>query len=316
MLEPFKNRALLLKTETVEGTDAAPAPGADAFQLFDGTSGLTSDKVERAIDRPFFGGRPFVNTNLRGFVEGGFEVAPPAIADGTSKAAIDALLRIAGMAKTYAAGPPKKLTYNPISTAFPSGTAWFYHAGTLRKMTGSRANISSIALEIGNYLRGQCRIEGNCQDVDEASLPGGLDYSAFAAPPVISTETMLLTYNGVTVEGKRIAVDMANQLRTIEHSEARLSRITDRMPTFSTLAYRAAKASFDPYALWKAGTIIPIVGTVTDPVTNRVTTMTVRGQIEDVRDTDIDGDFGYEITGRCIPSDTGGDEVLIAFTAP
>lgn len=313
-LEQFKNRALLLKVESVEGTDATPAAGTDAFQLFDGTSGLMSDKVERPIDRPFLGHKPFVNTNLRGFIEGGFEIVCPAITDGTSKAAIDALLRIAGMAKTYDAGPPKVVTYNPISTAFPSGTAHFYHAGTLRKLLGARANLTGVEMAIGNYFRGQCRVEGSCIEVDESALPVGLDYDAFGVPVVNSTETMLMKVNDVTVEGKRLGVDWGNQLRTIEHTEARINRIQDRTPTWRALFYRPAKASLDPYALWKAGTIIPLVSHVTDPVTNLRAELVVRGQIEDVRDTDIDGDFGYEITGRAIPSDAGGDEVLINFS--
>jgi hypothetical protein len=320
-LEKFRNRALLLKVETTEGTDATPTAGADAFQLFDGASGLTADKIERPIDRPFLGNTPFVNSNIRGFIEGACEIVPPAaIADGAAKAPIDALLRIAGMAKTYTAadaGPPEvkaSILYNLISTAFPSGTGYFYHAGTIWKLLGARANLSSIEMAIGNYLRAQMRVEGNCQVVDEAALPGGLDFSAFTAPVVNSTETMELKLNGFAVEGKSMTVDLGNQLATVEHTEARINRIQDRRSTVKALFYRPSKANFDPFALWKAGTIIPIVGTILDPATNMQSQMTARTQIEDVRPTEIDGDYGYEITGRCIPSDAGGDELLLEFS--
>lgn len=321
MLESFKNRALLLKLEGVEGTDAVPTPALDALQLFDGSSGIESDKVERPVDRPFFGHDPFVNTNLRGFVEGGFEIVPPSAAlTSGSKASVDALLKIAGMAKTFVAavvGPPAVpaiLRYNPISLAIPSGTGYFYHAGTLYKLTGARANLSSISMEIGNYLRGQCRVEGSCLQVDEASLPAGLDYTAFLTPVAATTETMEMRVNGFAVEGKSIGLDFGNQQKTIEHTEARVNRITDRQPTFNAKFYRSAKASLDPWALWKAGTIIPLYGTITEPVTGLQTKITVRGQIESVKPTDIDGDLGYEITGRCIPTDAGGDEILIEFS--
>lgn len=319
-LERFKNRALLLKVEATEGTDAAPVAATDAFQLMDGTSGVLSDKIERTIDRPFFTHDPFVNTNIRAFIEGGFEIVPPStILDGTSKASVDALLKIAGMAKTFVAataGPPATpaiLRYNPVSSGIASGTAHFFHAGTFWRLTGARANITSVAMDIGNYLKAQARIEGGCQQVEEAALPGGLDYSAFTTPIANTTETMEMRVNGFAVDGKSIGLDFGNSLQTIEHTEARVNRINDRKPTFTARFYRPARASLDPFALWKAGTIIPLFGTITDPVAGLQTKMNVRGQIEDVRPTDIDGDYGYEITGRCIASDTGGDEFTIEF---
>lgn len=314
MLENFKRRGLLLKVETVEGTDAAPVTSADAFQLFDGQSGITSDKIERPVDRPFFGHDSFVNANLRGFIEGGFEIVPPAAPySGSSKAAVDALLRIAGNAKTYVVGPPEILRYNPISSGIPSGTAWFHHAGTLYKVTGARANITGMSMEIGNYLRGQCRIEGSCTEVLEAALPTDYDLSGFTIPVVNSTETMEMQFNGVVVEGKRLSIDYGNSLQTIEHTEARVGRVRERKPTFDALFYRPAKATLDPWALWKAGTIVPLWATVTNPVTNLRSKMIVRGQIEEVTPTDVDGDLAYQVRGRCIPSDTGGDEFLLEF---
>lgn len=315
MLERFKNRALLLKVETVEGTDAVPTPAADAFQLFDGTAGLDSDKIEREVDRPFFTNNPFVVTNVRGFIEGGFEIVPPVgpYAAGT-KAAIDSLLQIGGMARTYAAGPPALIRYNPVSTAIASATAYFYHAGTLYKMTAARSAISGIEMEIGSYLKGKCRIEGNCTQVDEASLPAGLVYTNFTTPMPNTTETMEMRINGFAVEGKAIGCDFGTELKTIEHTEKRLSRISDRKPTFTSRFYRPAKASLDVHALWKAGTIVPILGSITDPLSGLQTKLTVRGQIEEIREVDIDGDLGYEISGRAIASDTGGDEIVIEMS--
>lgn len=313
-LENFKRRGLMLKVETTEGTDAAPTAAVDAFQLFDGQSGITSDKIERPVDRPFFGNDPFINANLRGFVEGGFEIVPPTgTYSGASKASVDALLQIAGNAKTYAAGPPPILRYNPVSSGIKSGTGWFHHAGTLYKITGARANITGLSMEIGNFVRGQCRIEGSCIEVLEAALPTDYDFSAFTVPVVNSTETMEMKVNGVTVEGKRLSIDYGNAQQTIEHTEARIGRIRERKPTFDALFYRPSKANLDPWALWKAGTIIPLWATVTDAANNRLSRLLVRGQIEEVQPTDIDGDLGYQVRGRCIPSDTGGDEFLLEF---
>jgi hypothetical protein len=315
MLEYFKNRALLLKLEATEGTDAVPTPDADAFQLLDGSSGVDGDKIERTLDRPYFTHDPFVVTNLRGFVEGKFEVVPPAGPHiNTSKASVDALLKIAGMAKTFVAGAQPIVRYNPISAAIASATAYFYHAGTLYAIVGARANITSLMMDIGSYIQGQCRIEGGCQEVQEEALPTNLDYSAFTTPIANTTESMEMRVNGIAVEGKSIGLSFNNTQQTIEHTEARLNRIKDRKPTATLRFYRPARAALDPWALWKAGTIVPAYGTVTDPVSGLQTKMTTRIQIEEVKPVDIDGDLGYDLTGRCIATDAGGDEFLIEFT--
>lgn len=314
MLEYFKRRGLLLKIETTEGTDAVPTPALDAFQVFDGSSGIDSDKIERDVDRPFFTHNPFVNTNLRGFVEGGFEIVPPAgTLTAVSKASINALLQTAGTAKTFVT-TPATVRYNPISSAIPSATGYFYHAGTLYQIVGGRSNISSLMMDIGSYLKGQFRFEGGCQQVLEAALPTGMDFSAFTTPVANTTESMQLTVNGFAVEGKGLTLNFGNSQQTVEHTEARVNRIKERKATFTSKFYRPARASLDPWALWKAGTIIPIIGTVVDPATTKQTKLTLRAQIEDVKSTDIDGDLGYDITGRCIASDTGGDEFTIEFS--
>jgi hypothetical protein len=314
MLERFRNRALLLKVEATEGVDALPVPATDAFQLFDGSSGLTGETVERMVDRPFFTHDPFVVTSSRGFVEGGFEMVPPTGAyTGVTKAAVDALLRVGGMAKTFVAGPPAVVRYNPVSTAIPSATAYFYHAGTYYKLVAARAAISELSMNIGSYLQGKLRIEGSCTQVEEAALPTGLDYSAFATPVANTTESMEMRINAVAVEGKDFSIDFGSTIQTVEHTEARLTRITDRKPTFRTRFYRPARAALDPFALWRAGTIVPVWGSVTDPVTGLQTKITARGQIEACNPVDIDGDLGYEVSGRCIASSVGGDEILIEF---
>ena len=312
-LESFRSRALLLKVETTEGTDSVPTAALDAFQLFDGSSGVTGDVVEREIDRPFFTNTPFVVANPRAFIEGSFEIVPPSVPGNavTGIASTDALLRIGGMARTLTVGPPGNTRYNPVSTLIPSATAYWYHAGTHKKITGARAALSGITMAVGNYMRGQLRIEGNYQTVEEATV-SGLVYTAFATPRVGSTESMALSFNGFNVEGKSLAIDFGSEQRTIEHTEARLNRITDRRATFTARLYRPTLASFNPWTAWRNGTIVPIMGTHTE-LDGRNTVLEVRAQIEGINEVEIDGDLGLEISGRCIATSTGGDEFLLRF---
>lgn len=314
-LESFRSRAMLLKLETTEGVDATPTAALNAFQLFDGSSGVAGDVVERDIDRPFYSHNPFVVANPRAWITGSFEIVPPVdpghATDGI--AAVDALLQIGGMARTMVAGPPARTRYNPISAGIPSATAYWYHAGTHKKILGARATLSAIEMAIGSYLRGQLRVEGNYVDVTEATV-SGLDYTAFATPRVCSTESMTLTFDAFDVEGKSLSIDFGSEQRTIEHTEARINRITDRRATFTARMFRPTLASFDPWAKWRAGAIVPIVASHLE-TNGRRTDLTVRGQIEGINEVDIDGMLGLEISGRCIASSTGGDEVLLEFIA-
>ena len=93
-LESFRSRAMLLKLETTEGVDSVPTAALNAFQLFDGSSGVAGDVIERQLDRPFFTNDPFVVANPRAFVQGGFEIVPPAEPGHATNgiAAVDVLL--------------------------------------------------------------------------------------------------------------------------------------------------------------------------------------------------------------------------------
>src|SRR5688572_4214608 len=114
MLESFDRRALLIKAEVTEGTDSVPVVGTNAIQFLNGRSGIESDKLERPIDRRWWGNDPFVNTKIRGFIEGDVELAP-ASGVGNSTNPLSPLFLIAGFAETLAAGPPARANYTPIS---------------------------------------------------------------------------------------------------------------------------------------------------------------------------------------------------------
>lgn len=312
-LESFKRRALLVKAETVEGTDSAPVAATDGLLMLSGSSKIEADAIERDVDRATFGGKPFVLAKMRGRIEGDIELigaATPGIA-----APIGTALRMSGMAETLdAVGPPKFARYNPISTGIISASAWFYHAGTLRKLAGARGNLSSVALKIGDFPKARLSILGNASGaVDEIALPS-VDFLAYQTPVPGSTETMELLVNGVAVEGIELSLDFGNALNIVEHTESRLSRITDRVPTFTATFYRPAKAALDPYALWAAHTLIPLIAKVDGGSAGKLTRLTIgQGQIESIEEVDQDGDFAYKITGRAIPTSAGNDEFLLGF---
>lgn len=315
-IETFTNRGLAMKREGTEGTDSGPTAALNAFQMLEGTSKIVADPIERNIDRPFFNGRRTKYTNFRLQVNGTAEVVPPAT-PGTGEVGIGLALEIAGMAVTKTASAPPgtkgKHVYNPISRLIPSASGYWYHAGTLRKAVGMRTNISGLAMEIDKNVTMQLAIEGALKEFKDEAFPSDWDFSQFLEPTPYTTESGELTINDFAVFGKLLAVDFGNQIKTISHTEARVARIGDKQSTFKCRFYRTSLADFDPYAKWRAGDIIELKGINVETGGGRQTVMNVRGEIGGVDDANIDGDFGYEISGKCVASDAGNDETLLGF---
>lgn len=326
-LESFTTRALALKIEATEGVDAVPTPALNAFELTDGRSAIESDKVERPKDRSYFTADDFVNTNIRGMIEGGFEIRPPAT-PGTAPAPVAPLLLPCGMAETLVApdvGPPAVIgltRYNPVSTTIASATAYFYHAGTLRKLTGCRGNITGLTMTIGDLIKGQLRLQGSVDEdnehiLEELALPANFDYSAFegAEGGIGTTETMELLINDFAVQGVSHAIDFGSELQSKQHTEAKVNRITARKGTSTLRFYRTAQADFSAFKAWKGGEIVVARSTQVWP-DGSYCRFVSRGKIDAIAEEDIEGDYGWALTLRNMAEGpTGGNEFYIEFGA-
>ena len=319
-LEKFIRRGLTLKLQPTPGVPVVPSAATDGVRFYDGQSGTEFDALEENRDRAYFSGNEFSTFNHRAFIEGAVHLYPPA----TPGAAVGgtpechALLLIAGMAQTL--DQPNNLTrYNPISTGIALATSNFWHAGTLRQIYDARANISALSMEIGNRARAQLRVQGFYDSMGEQALPA-VTVSETLGPVIeAANSTMRITqYPGgvagapLLVWGKALTVDFGSQLASKEYTEHKETGIDGRQPTLTLRLARTAKADFDPWAVRKAGTYITATMRVKNS-DNRYTEFGIRGLIRDINETDIDGDYGWEITGPCIATSAGGDEFYIAF---
>jgi len=322
-LDYFERRMIAIKAESTEGTDAAPSTSLNTFDLLNGSSGTEFDKVERPRDRSYFTGEAFIVANKRAFVEGDFELCPPVTPGDSStpgNAPCEVVLFPSGMARTKSSTNGTTI-YAPISASIPTVTADFYHAGTLLEIVGARGNISSLMMEVGGRFTGKVKIQGVHADVDESALPTDGDYSTFLAPSVITYANSVMRAYGSTAAntlpvflwGKMLSVDFNNELQTVQYTQKRISGISDRNGSFTAKFARTAKADFDIHALRDAGTQVIFDFTVVDDDGTSYSRLKVRGQIEQIKDVDQDGYRFYEVTGPCIASDSGGDELAVEF---
>ena len=322
-LDYFERRMIAIKAESSEGTDAAPSTSLNTFDLLNGSSGTEFDKVERPRDRSYFTGEAFIVANKRAFVEGDFELCPPVTPGDSStpgNAPCEVVLFPSGMARTKSSTNGTTI-YAPISASIPTVTADFYHAGTLLEIVGARGNISSLMMEVGGRFTGKVKIQGVHADVDESALPTDGDYSTFLAPSVITyANSVMRAYRSTAANtlpvflwGKMLSVDFNNELQTVQYTQKRVSGISDRNGSFTAKFARTAKADFDVHALRDAGTQVIFDFTVVDDDGTSYSRLKVRGQIEQIKDVDQDGYRFYEVTGPCIASDSGGDELAVEF---
>lgn len=316
-LDFFKKRGIAIAIEATEGTDAVPVPATNGVLLLNGSSGTEFDKIERPIDRPHFTGTPFVVGNKRAFIEGEFELYPPATpgAAATSSADCEVLLLPAGMTAVKDAGG-KTTRYNPVSEGIASATAYWWHSGTHKKVLGARNNVSTIGITIGDRFKGNVRVQGDYQNVTEEALP------TIVVPTTVptvaradNTQTHITVLPGGTpllVWAKALSVDFGNQLATKEYTSKKVNGLTDRQPSWTLRIARTSLSDFNPWTLRDAGTVITAALRLNES-DNRYSELGIRGQIDQINEVDIDGDYGWELSGPCVASDAGGDEFYIEF---
>lgn len=315
-LQKFKRRAVAVKLQAAEGTPEAPNTSTDGVLLYDGSSGVEHDTDTSNRDRPFFGGNEIATYNHRAFIQGGFRIYAPAVPgdanDGTPDCHV--LLAPAGLTRVLdeLGGTTR---YNPVSAGVPVATAYWWHAGTHKQVYDARNAITALTMQIGQRYGGQVRIQGGYDSVLEDALPSVTVPDTMG--PIVQAHnsvTMIgeVGETAINAWGKQLTIEMGNALATKEYTEHKVNSIDDRAPTYTLRIARTAKADFDPWALMRAGTFIEASMRVLN-AEDLYTEQGIRGQIESVNEVDIDGDYGWEISGPCVPSSDGGDELYIEF---
>lgn len=317
-LESFTKRGLALKIEVTEGTDANPVPGTDGFFIMNGSSGTEFDKVERPIDRPHFTNTPFAVANKRAFIEGDMEIHHPDTPGAAAGAGLphqDPALRIAGMTAVLDDTGGTTI-YNPISTGISSATAYWWHVNQHLKILGARANITGLRMTIGEIVQARLRLQGSYDAITKEALPS-ITLPGFIPETVQADNSELLincssaSITDLVGWGKELSIDFGNSLTTKEFTSKKVNSISDRLGTWTLRMAAADLADFNPWTVRDSGYIFE--AKLTQTYSGVAQHLGIRGQIESITDTDIDGDLGWELSGPCVASDAGGDEFELGF---
>lgn len=315
-LRTFDQRGILIGPagDTLTGA-------AHALLLFDGASDRTADKIERNKDTPHLGAKPSSMKNFRAMINGTIELTPPA-APGQPTTGVSSAKRALLCCKiTETLSALTRVTrLTPHSGADTLSDAEWWHAGLYLAVANMAGDLSELSMEIGQRFTGKTAYEGTYEELAEDALPNDFDLSAFPEPTVAqyNNSTLILHSLGDTaisdlhLRAKSLKFNLGNEKAVKEYTEYKKGKVSKRNGSFTLRIALTDLGDFNPDDFYRNREFITLEWKLSE-TDGRYSLLGVRGQVDGVKEVDIEGDAGFEITGACIPSDAGNDEVWIEF---
>lgn len=288
-------RGLIAKIQAVAGTPETLAAATDGVLALDGQYAYQVDPLERNIDKPGHGGRPFVQVNRRCVFDFGLELRGNA-ALGTA-APIGTILRGCGFAQALSATPgSESAIYSLVNSGLEMLTIDGYSFGSVKHGFDARGVITQFDLSIRNFARATGQIMGLAPavPVEDAAIPA-IVTSAFQAPVAIETETFVVDLDGVKLNTISLMVDTNAAANVYEGSETRFVHQQNKYrPTGTWRVFKEQRSTFNPETL--SGTYVqePMFATITGG--GEIVRLDLRGvQIGNVTETDEQGIAAWDI---------------------
>lgn len=246
----WRKLAVLAKTETTYGTDAAPTGAANAMVMTDVTvSPLQGEQVDRELMLAYFGQQAVRLVGNYVELQGSVEIAGSGTA-GTAPAYAP-LLRACGMSETIVAAT--SVTYAPVSASQESASLYVNMDGVLHKLLGARGtwtlNMAPKAIpRIAFTLRGLFA------PVTDAALPVQT-LTAWREPLTVgegNTPTWLL--HGYAALGESLSLDFGNTVEVRNLVGEDSIQITDRKSSGTMVNQAGMVAEKDWIGIAKAHT--------------------------------------------------------------
>lgn len=300
----WRKKAVILKDEVTYGIDPTPTGAANWFEARNvALTSYEAETVDRNIDQPYLGvgGKIIVGK----WSKLSFDIALAGSAVAGTAPKWGAMMLGCGYAETLVA--VTSATYNLISTAFGSVTAYLEVDGVLFKFIGSRGNakakinakgIPVLSVELTSLYTAP--VAGSIAGI----VKTGWTYE----DAVNSVNTGKVTYNGVDLAFSTLEIDTGNQISKVDLPGPQLEAvITDRKPTANLTVLAPALAVFDPYALATAGTVATLTNTHGVGAGKQILT-TLKARLMNVTEDQIDGMAAYKLTLEPTPI-SGNDEI-------
>lgn len=241
----FERKAVLAKTETVYGSDAAPTGAANAVLLKNATiNPLNGEMVPRDVIRAGYGTLAgwFVARHIT--MNARLDLAGAGAA-GTAPA-FGPYLRACGLAETVSAGV--KVDYTPVHSGFESVSNYFNQEGTRHIAAGMRGN-AKFRFQKRKTPEIELDMIGLWKSDTSVALPA-LTTTAWKDPlPSTPANTPTFTVDGVAVLGSSLEIDLGMECayRDLLNSEEII--VKERKPKLTMMIEELPLATKNFFAL-------------------------------------------------------------------
>lgn len=302
----WKNKAVLVKSETAYGTDAAPTGAVNWIEARNVSfTPYDAETEERNVELPYMGSSGKVISATWGKLAFDVLVAGSGTAGTAPKWA--SLVMACGTAETLTA--LTSVAYNLVSSGFGSITAWVNMDGVYHKLTGGRGTfggkfsakgVPMFSFEFDLLYAGPLA----------AALPAATRTGWLIDEAVNAVNTTAVSLNGVDLAFSACDFALNNRRARISLPGPQLEvMVTDRAPSMTLTVLAPPLAAFDPFALAALGTNIHLTLTHGTETGAKVK-VDARGVLVGLEYAEVDGLLGYRLSLDLSPA-VGNDELAI-----
>jgi hypothetical protein len=299
----WKSKIILSKIETTYGVDSVPTGALNAMLMTNVTfDPMEGDDASRDLEQPYLSAQEEIPVGLRGRLKGRIELAP----SGSLGVAPSwgPMMRACGVAQVVNAGV--SVIYNPISNNMESVTNHMWIEGTRHVFVGSRGNLSmQWTAQAVPYF--EIDMLGLFVDPSEVARPTPT-LTGFQ-PPVVVTKanTPVFNINSVPMVARSMRLNFNNVVdpRLLVGSESII--IPDRKDLFSCQVEATPLTTFNPFALAKQRTRVPI-SIVHGTVAGKIATLSIPSAQLKRPKTPKDAQNIYEWPLELIPLPVSGND--------
>lgn len=307
-------QALLVKAETVYGTDPVPTGAANAILAQNvKINPMKGTDVKRDYDRPYFSADPTVPVGLHMSISFEVELKGSGVA-GTAPA-FGPLLRACKWAQVLVA--ITSVTYTPHSGTQESCTIYWYLDGQLYKLVGARGTFT-YKLNAQGIVVLAFEMTGLWTAPTTVAIPTVTLGTQLSQIPQVATSvnTPTFTFGGTPLVLRSVTFDAGNEVkpRFLIGSESII--ITDAKESVKFTIETPALGTFNPIAVAAAATTAAIMlvhGTGAGKICTLNMPAVQLSRPEGLDDQD--GMVENSLAGVPLPvAATGNDQVSLAFT--
>ena len=306
-----RRRLILAKIESVYGTDPTPTGSSDAILVRNlEIQPLVAETVNRDLVRPYMGQADQLLAQTR--VEVTFEVELAGSGTAGTAPAYGPVLRSCGLSETVAAGT--SVTYAPESSGFESCTIYYHEDGIRHKVTGCRGTFE-LNGEVGQIPVISFTMTGIYNAPTDETLP--TPTYGNQATPLIFKQGNTINFSAFSYSGCLQSYNF-NIANSVVYRElvgcSKEILITDRAPS-GTIVIEAPTITAKDFFTIANGTS---TGSITfqhgGTAGNIVTMTTAQSDLGNLTYSDMDGVQMLNMPFIAVPTNSGNDELSLAFT--